>query len=292
MLSKTSQSHEFHRTFVSKGINIMLTIACIKQVPDTTQVKIDPETNTLVRDGIPFIVNPYDTHALEESLRLEDRFGLRSVVLSMGPPNTEATLRKACALGVDEAILLSDRCFGGADTLATSKVLSAAIEKLAEKEELGIVFCGKQTIDGDTAQVGPGIASRLGLHQLTLVDRIEHLDLEKKTIRVRRKLEGRHEIVEAPLPVMISVVRELNRPRYPTVPMRLVAEEAQLKTWDNSVLGLETETVGLNGSPTWVSKIFSPERDQGEVIGDGMNDPEGTAHLLVDKLLSKDLLAL
>lgn len=270
----------------------MLAIACIKQVPDTTQVQIDPVTNTLVREGIPFIVNPYDTHALEESLRLKDAYGFKSVALSMGPPNTEVTLRKACALGVDEAILCSDRAFGGADTLATSKVLSAAIEKLAEKDELGIVFCGKQTIDGDTAQVGPGIASRLGLHQLTLVDRIEYLDLERKTICVRRKLEGRHEIVEAPLPVMITAVRELNRPRYPTVPMRLEAQDVEVQVWDNSVLDLDPQTIGLKGSPTWVSKIFSPEREQGEVIGDGLNDPEGTAQLLIEKLLSKDLLAL
>jgi len=270
----------------------MFSISCIKQVPDTTQVQIDPVTNTLIRDGIPFIVNPYDTHALEEGLRLKDLYDMESIALSMGPPNTEATLRKACALGVDRAILLSDRCFGGADTLATSKVLSAAIERLAEAGELGIVFCGKQTIDGDTAQVGPGIASRLGLHQLTLVDRIEHLDLEEKVIRVRRKLEGRYEIVEAPLPVMITVVRELNRPRYPTVPMRLEAEDVAVETWDNSVLKLDTETVGLKGSPTWVSKIFSPERDQGEIIGDGVNDPVGTANLLIEKLLSKDLLAI
>lgn len=269
----------------------MLVVSCIKQVPDTTQVQIDPETNTLIRDGIPFIMNPYDTHALEESLQLRDKYALRPVALSMGPPNAEATLRKACALGVDDAILLSDRCFGGADTLATSRVLSAAIERLAKSEELGIVFCGKQTIDGDTAQVGPGIASRLGLHQLTLVDRIEHLDLEKKTIRVRRKLEGRYEIVEAPLPVMITVVREINQPRYPTVPMRLAAAEREITVWDNSVLQLDVETIGLKGSPTWVSKIFSPERDQGEIIGNGVGDPEGTAQLLLDKLLSRDLLA-
>lgn len=269
----------------------MLVISCLKQVPDTTQVQIDPVTNTLVRDGIPFIMNPYDTHALEESLRLRDDYGVRSVALSMGPPNAAATLRKACALGVDDAILLSDRCFGGADTLATSRVLSAAIEQLAAVEELAIVFCGKQTIDGDTAQVGPGIASRLGLHQLTLVDRIELLDLEQKRIRVRRKLEGRYEIVEAPLPVMITVVREINQPRYPTVPMRLAAEAAEIKTWNNSRLNLGIESIGLKGSPTWVSKIFSPERDQGELIGDGLNDPEGTAQLLLDKLLSKDLLA-
>jgi len=269
----------------------MLSISCIKQVPDTTQVQIDPVTNTLIRDGIPFIMNPYDSHALEESLRLRHQYGVRSIALSMGPPNAKETLRKACALGVDDAILLSDRCFGGADTLATSCVLSAAIERLARDEELAIVFCGKQTIDGDTAQVGPGIASRLGLHQLTLVDRIELLDPERKTIRVRRKLEGRYEIVEAPLPVMITVVREINRPRYPTVPMRLAAEEVEVTTWDNSVLELDVETIGLKGSPTWVSKIFSPERDQGEIIGDAVNDPKGTAQLLIDKLLSRDLLA-
>ncbi|WP_432821692.1 electron transfer flavoprotein subunit beta/FixA family protein [Trichloromonas sp.] len=268
----------------------MLVIACIKQVPDTTQVQIDPVTNTLVREGIPFIVNPYDTHALEECLRLKDQLGVRVAALSMGPPNAVATLRKACAVGVDEAILLSDRCFGGADTLATSQVLSAAISKLAETEEVALVFCGKQTIDGDTAQTGPGIATRLGYTQLTLVDRIEELDLENRTVRVRRKLEGRYEIVEAPLPAMITAVRELNRPRYPTVPMRLAAANAEIKLWDNKVLQLDEKTVGLKGSPTWVSKIFSPERDKGEIIGDGVNDPVGTAQLLVDKLLDKDLL--
>ncbi|MBT0653574.1 electron transfer flavoprotein subunit beta/FixA family protein [Geomobilimonas luticola] len=270
----------------------MQIVACIKQVPDTTQVQIDPVTNTLVREGIPFIVNPYDTHALEEALRLKDRFGCRVAAISMGPPNAEATLRKALSLGVDEAILLSDRVFGGADTLATSNVLAAAIRKLHGQDEVGIVLCGKQTIDGDTAQVGPGIATRLGYTQLTLVDRIEHIDLEKRVIRVRRKLEGRHEIVEAPLPVMLTVVRELNRPRYPTVPRRLESADAEVKVWNNQVMQLPEPTIGLKGSPTWVSRIFSPERDKGEIIGDGVHDPDGTANLLIDKLLSKDLLAL
>ncbi len=190
----------------------MLVVCCIKQVPDTTQVQIDPVTNTLVREGIPFIVNPYDTHALEESLRLKDRYGLRVAALSMGPPNAEATIRKALSLGVDEAILLSDRSFGGADTLATSNVLSAAVCRLAESDEVALVICGKQTIDGDTAQVGPGIATRLGFTQLTLVDRIEDLDLAARKIRVRRKLEGRYEVVEGRLPAMLTVVREINRP--------------------------------------------------------------------------------
>jgi len=270
----------------------MLIVVCVKQVPDTTQVQIDPVTNTLVREGIPFIVNPYDTHALEESLRLRDRFGCRVAAISMGPPNAEATLRKALAIGVDQAILLSDRVFGGADTLATSNVLAEAIKKLAEQDEVGLVICGKQTIDGDTAQVGPGISTRLGYSQLTLVDRIEHLDLEKRTIRVRRKLEGRHEIVEAPLPAMLTVVRELNRPRYPTVPMRMAALEAEVQVWNNEVLKLDVNSIGLKGSPTWVSRIFSPEREKGEIIGDGVHDPTGTAGLLIDRLLAKDLLAL
>ncbi|AJE02739.1 electron transfer flavoprotein subunit beta/FixA family protein [Geobacter pickeringii] len=271
----------------------MLAIACIKQVPDTTQVQIDPVTNTLVREGIPFIVNPYDTHALEESLRVKDRYGFRSVALSMGPPNAEAALRKALGLGVDEAILCSDRCFGGADTLSTSNVLAAAIRKIGEEsgEEVGIVFCGKQTIDGDTAQVGPGIAVRLGFTQLTLVDRIEALDVAARRIRVRRKLEGRYEIVEAPLPVLITVVRELNRPRYPSVPMRLAAQKGAVKVWDNGMLQLDVSSVGLKGSPTWVSRIFSPQRDKGEIVGDGIGDPEGTARLLIEQLLAKDLLA-
>ena len=268
----------------------MQVIACIKQVPDTTQVQIDPVTNTLVREGIPFIVNPFDTHALEASLQLKDDAGVRTVALSMGPPNAEATLRKALSLGIDRAILCSDRAFGGADTLATSKVLAAAITRLGAEEEVGLVLCGKQTIDGDTAQVGPGIASRLGFAQLTLVDRIELFDPARRMIRVRRKLEGRYEIVEAPLPALVTVVRELNRPRYPTVPRRLAAQEAPVEVWNNEVLKLDVQGIGLKGSPTWVSKIFSPQRDKGEVIGDGTNDPQGAARLLIEKLLAKDLI--
>jgi electron transfer flavoprotein beta subunit len=271
----------------------MLIVACIKQVPDTTQVKIDPVTNTLVREGIPFIMNPYDTHAMEAALQLKDQFGCRVAVLSMGPPNAEATLRKALSAGVDRAILLSDRVFGGADTLATSKVLAAAISRLNnEAGPVGLVICGKQTIDGDTAQVGPGIAVRLGYQQLTLVDKVEELDLASKKLVVSRKLEGRHERVQAPLPALLTVVRELNRPRYPTVPMRLAAATAEVEVWDNSVLQLDPQTIGLKGSPTWVSKIFSPQRDKGEIVGDGYTDPEGTVDLLLNKLMEKDLLPL
>ncbi|MHB9022774.1 MAG: electron transfer flavoprotein subunit beta/FixA family protein [Armatimonadota bacterium] len=270
----------------------MLVVACVKQVPDTTQVKIDPVTNTLIREGVPFIINPFDTHALEECLRLKDQYGFRVAVISMGPPNAETTLRKALAAGADEVVLLSDRVFGGADTLATSRVLAEAILRLSQQDEVAFVLCGKQTIDGDTAQVGPGIATRLGYAQLTLVDHIESLDMQTKRVRVRRKLEGRHEIVEAPMPAVLTVVREINRPRYSTVPMRLAAGAATIPVWNNGVLNLDTSTIGLNGSPTKVNKIFSPERAKGEIIGDGANDPVGAAELLVDRLIGKDILSL
>jgi len=270
----------------------VLVVVCIKQVPDTTQVKIDPVTGTLVREGVPFIINPFDTHALEEGLRLKDKYGFRVVAISMGPPNTEVTLRKCLALGADGVVLLSDRVFGGADTLATSRILAEAINQLAQEEELALVVCGRQTIDGDTAQVGPGIATRLKCSQLTLVDQIQSVDLQAKKVRARRKLEGRYEIVEATLPAVVTVLREINHPRYPIVPMRLAAEEAEVTLWDNKVMQLPEDTVGLRGSPTQVRKIFSPERIKGEILGDGANKPEEAAQLLIDKLLEKDIIPL
>ncbi|CAG37779.1 electron transfer flavoprotein subunit beta/FixA family protein [Desulfotalea psychrophila] len=269
----------------------MQVIACIKQVPDTTQVKIDPVTNTLVREGIPFIVNPYDTHALEAALDLKDKYGVSVTVVTMGPPNSANALKKALAMGADRAILLSDRAFGGADTLATSKVITAALAKLQGEEEIGLIFCGKQTIDGDTAQVGPGIASRMKIPQLTLVDNVEEFTPASKKIRVRRKLEGRYERVESKMPALVTVVREINSPRYPTVPTRLKSFNAPIETWDNSDLKIDPETIGLKGSATWVSKIFSPEREKGEIVGDGINAPQEAAAQLIDKLLSKDVLS-
>lgn len=268
----------------------MLVVACVKQVPDTTQVKVDPDTGTLVREGVPFIINPFDAHALEESLRLKDRYGFRVAVISMGPPNTEVTLRRTLALGADEAVLLSDRVFGGADTLATSQVLAAAVARLAEREELALVICGKQTIDGDTAQVGPGIATRLGYQQLTLVDAVTGIDLAARRVNVRRRLEGRHEIVSAPLPAVLTVLREINQPRYPTVPRRLRAETAKVALWDNKVMALDESTIGLKGSPTQVRRIFSPERVQGEILDDGKKEPAAVASLLLEKLKAKDLI--
>ncbi len=269
----------------------MLVVACIKQVPDTTQVSVDPVTGTLIREGVPFIMNPFDTHALEESLRLKDRYGFRVAVITMGPPSAEDTLRKAQALGADEAILLSDRVFGGADTLATSMVLTEAIRKLASQEELALILCGRQTIDGDTAQVGPGIATRLGCTQLTLVDRIEDVDVRAKLVKVRRRLEGRHEIVSAPLPAMVAVLREINTPRYPTVPSRLFAAEARISLWDNKVMTIDEQQIGLKGSATQVRKIFSPERTRGEILGHEQDDPDDVARRLIDTMMQKDLLS-
>ncbi|MDP7415409.1 MAG: hypothetical protein QF906_00960, partial [Dehalococcoidales bacterium] len=189
-------------------------------------------------------------------------------------------------------VLLSDRAFGGADTLATSMVLAEAIRRLDREEEVAVVLCGRQTIDGDTAQVGPGIATRLGYSQLTLIDRIEEMDLSAKQVKVRRKMRTRSEIVIAPLPAMIAVTREVNRLRYPTVPMRLATEDATVTLWDNREMKLDEEMVGLKGSATQVHRIFSPERAKGEMLGDGLNNPEETAQLLVARLIEKDLLNL
>lgn len=250
----------------------MHVVVCVKMVPDTTLVQIDPVTNTLIREGVPFITNPFDTHAVEAAIRLKDQYGARVTVLSMGPPAAEKVLRKALSIGADEAMLVSDRMFGGADTLATSFVLSEAIKKIAQANPVDLLFCGMQTIDGDTAQVGPGIACRLGFSQLTLVDQVENVNMTAKTVRVRRKLETYYEVVEANLPAMITVVREINTPRYPTVPGRLMADCKQIPIWSNDVLKLDTKMTGLNGSPTHVRRIFAPEREKGEVVmAEGQN---------------------
>ncbi len=266
-------------------------VVCVKMVPDTTQVKIDPVTNTLVREGVPFITNPFDTNAVEEALRFKDKYGAYITAVSMGPPPAEGVLRKALSQGVDEAVLLSDRAFGGADTLATSTVIGLAIKKIDETRPVDIVFCGKQTIDGDTAQVGPGIARRLDICQLTLVDEIISVNQEKKTIKVRRKLEGYHEIVEARLPAMITVEREINTPRYPTVPSRLESEEIKVQVMTNNQLKLDPNTIGLLGSPTQVRRIFAPEREQGEIIMGEGDQKDNAVDTFFNKLVEWDFVS-
>jgi electron transfer flavoprotein beta subunit len=259
----------------------MHVVVCVKMVPDTTQVKIDPVTNTLIRKDVPFITNPFDTHAVEEALRIRDKYGARVTVVSMGPPAAESVLRRALSLGADDGVLLCDQAFGGADTLATSKVLAEAIRKLDQAEPVDLIICGQQTIDGDTAQVGPGIACRLGVSQLTLVDEISKIDQAAKTLRVRRRLDHQRETVEASLPALITVVREINSPRYPTVPGRLVAADAALPTWANSLLAIQAEKIGLRGSPTQVKKIFAPQRSKGEIVqGEGAHKESAVAHVL------------
>lgn len=268
-------------------------VVAVKQVPDTTQVKVDPATGTLIREEVPFIMNPFDIHAVEEALRLKDRFGCSVTAVTMGPPNATATLRKCLALGVDDVVLVSDRAFGGADTLATSYVLSEVVRRV-EKEHgrVDLVICGKQTIDGDTAQVGPGIAVRLNYCLLTLVDKIIDIDGAQRRITVRRKLEGRREIVEAGMPACLTLVREINAPRYPRVPNRLAAEAAEIPVWDNQFLQLNLSRIGLKGSPTAVKKIFAPERARGEILGDAENDPEAAVQLLIKRLIEKDLISI
>jgi electron transfer flavoprotein beta subunit len=263
------------------GIHV---VVCVKMVPDTTQVRIDPVTNTLVREGIPFITNPFDSPAVEEALRLRDTCKAKVTIVSMGPPTAEAVIRKAIAMGADAGVLLSDRVFGGADTLATSKVLARAIAELSEKEKVDLVMCGRQTIDGDTAQVGPGIATRLGFTQITLVDKVMSVDVEKRTIVVRRKTDEWHEIVEAAWPALITLEREANRPRYPSVPRRLYADIVPIPIWNNYVLRLDPDTIGLKGSATTVKRIFAPEARHGEIFSGNGNGSQEMVGVILNKL--------
>jgi electron transfer flavoprotein beta subunit len=277
---------------MSRDHGLLRVVVCVKMVPDTTQVKIDPVTNTLVRKDVPFITNPFDTRAVEAALRVKDKYGAHVTAMSMGPPSAEAVLRRALSLGVDEAVLLSDMAFGGADTLATSNVLAEAIRKLDQRRPVDLIVCGQQTIDGDTAQVGPGIACRLRVSQLTLVDEITRIDGHSKRICVRRRLDQHYEVVETDLPAMITVVREINVPRYPTVPGRLAAADAALPTWNNSVLKLDAEKIGLRGSPTQVKRIFAPQRAKGEIVrGDGEHR-NAAVQQIVTKLVDWDVVRL
>lgn len=245
---------------------MMHIVACIKQVPDTTQVRVAPETNTLIREGIPTIVNPYDVHAIEEAVRLKERYGGKVTVISMGPPQAREALQKALSMGADDACLLSDGKFAGADTLATSYALAEAIRFLDGQSPVDLVICGKQTIDGDTAQVGPGMACRLGYSQLTYVDQVVEVALKDRSITARRHLEGAYEIVCTSLPAVITVVKEINEPRYASLPNLIRALEADIPVITAASLKLDTDYCGLKGSPTKVKKIFPPPRRSGGAV--------------------------
>lgn len=236
-------------------------VVCVKQVPDTTEVKIDPATNTLIRQGVPSIINPFDKNALEAALQLKEKQGGTVTVISMGPPQAKEALKECLAIGADTAILVSDRAFGGADTLATSYTLAAAIRKLGTYD---IIFCGKQAIDGDTAQVGPETAEHLGIAQATYVAK---MDVDGDIVRLEREQEEGYEVIEVKLPLLVSVVKSINEPRLPTVKGTMKANRTEIKMWTAADLDVDAQRIGLTGSPTQVRRIFTPpQRTQGVVI--------------------------
>ena len=236
-------------------------VVCIKQVPDSAQIRVHPVTNTIMRQGVPTIINPYDLFALEEALRLRDKRGGEVTVLTMGPPSAEESLRKALTFGADRAVLLTDRFFAGSDTLATTYALAAAIKKVSETFGApDIVFTGKQTIDGDTAQVGPGIAKRLDMRQLTYVAQINNVDPQGRTIEVQRRSEGGVQILRGKLPCLITMLEATNEMRRGTMVEAIRAARAEIVKWSSVDAGIEDKTkIGLKGSPTIVKKVFAPK---------------------------------
>ena len=252
-------------------------LVCLKQVPGTTEVKIDPVKNTLIRQGIKNVTNPFDTYALEEGVRLRERFGGKVTAISMGPPQAVDMLREAITVGADDAILLSDIAFAGADTLATSRTLAKAVRKLGN---IDLVICGRQTIDGDTGQVGPEMAEALDLPFVSYVSKVE--DTAGGRLRVQRLVEDGYETVEAPLPAVITVVKEINVPRVPSLRGTMKAKNAQIPTWKAEDVGIAKEEAGLSGSATQVVKVFFPQRvKRAEMI---QGDPAAQAEALISKL--------
>jgi electron transfer flavoprotein beta subunit len=237
----------------------MKIIVLIKQVPDSTDVKIDPVTNTLKREGVKAVINPFDMYAIEEALRVRERIGEgQVVVVTMGPPQAAEALREAISMGADEAVLLSDRKFAGSDTWATSYTISQAIRKIGD---FNIIFCGKQASDGDTAQVGPGVSTHLGIPQVTYIKKIE--TVTKDSARVERMTEEGYDVIDTPLPVLFSVVKEINEPRLPSLKGKMRAKKVEIITWTADDLGCEKNKIGLEGSPTRVVKVFTPPAREG-----------------------------
>jgi len=252
-------------------------VVCLKQVPGTTKVKIDPQTNTLVREGIENITNPFDTYALEEGVRIKERCGGKVTALSMGPPQAEEMLREAISTGADEAILISDSAFAGSDTWATAYTLAKAINKL---EKCDLAICGRQTIDGDTGQVGPELAEILDLPFVAYVSQIE--EISDGHIRIRRMIEEGYEVIETSLPAVITVVKEINVPRLPSLRGLARAKSAVIPVWGAAELGVDKSAVGLSGSATRVVKIFFPQRVHRSEMLQG--DLESQVNTLVNKL--------
>ncbi|MDR3013272.1 MAG: electron transfer flavoprotein subunit beta/FixA family protein [Chitinispirillales bacterium] len=233
-------------------------VVCIKQVPGTTQVKINPETGTLIRDGVEAVVNPFDEYAIEEAIRIKEKKGGTVKVVTMGPPQAEAALRTAISMGADEAYLVSDRAFAGSDTWATSYTLTAAIKTLGKVD---LIICGKQAIDGDTAQVGPGIAEMLDIPFVAWVRKIE--EISETSIKLERLMEEGYDVLEMPLPGLITVVKEINEPRMASLKGKMKAKSAQINTLSTSNMDVDPQFIGLKGSPTQVLRSFVPERKSG-----------------------------
>ena len=254
----------------------MKIIVCIKQVPDTSEVKINPETGTLIREGVPSIINPYDMHAIEAGLQMREKVGGTVTVLTMGPPQAETALREALSMGADDAVLLSDRAFAGSDTWATSYTLSKAIEKLGAD----IIICGKQAIDGDTAQVGPEVAEFLNIPHISYIRKME--DITQSSIRVQRLMDEGYDVVESTLPVLLTVVKELNEPRFPSLRGKMAAKKAEIKKWGSSDIQADESSIGLKGSPTRVKNIFAPGAKKDRKMLEGT--PEEQVDTLIKEL--------
>ena len=229
-------------------------IVCVKQVPDAKDVRLDPATNTLAREGVESIMNPYDRHALEEAVAIKEKVGGSVTVLTMGPPQAEAVLREAIACGADDAVLVSDRAFAGADTWATSYTLAKAIQTLGTSD---LVLCGKQAIDGDTAQVGPGLAQRLNVPFVTCVQKTRAVSSE--AIEVERMMDDGFDVIRLPLPALMTVVKDVNEPRVASLKGKMKAKKAEIKKLSAADIGAKAQCIGLAGSPTKVVRVFSPE---------------------------------
>jgi len=259
----------------------MKIVVCIKQVPDTTEIKLDPVKGTLIRDGVPSIMNPDDKGGLEEALKLKDLYGAHVTVITMGPPQAEAILREAYAMGVDRAILLTDRKFAGADTLATSNALAAALREL----DYDLIIAGRQAIDGDTAQVGPQIAEHLGIPQVSYLKEMKYNEAAH-TITVKRVIEDGYYLLETQLPALVTVLSEANTPRYMRVGNIVDAFDKEVEVWTVDNVKIEVEKLGLKGSPTQVKKSFTKGAKQAGKVFDDL-DAKQAADLIVEKLKEK-----
>ena len=261
-------------------------LVCAKQVPNTNEIKINPETGTLIRDGVESILNHDDANALEEALALKDKYDdVEVIVVSMGPPQAKDMLLECLAKGADEAILLSDRAVGGSDTWATSNAVTAAIKHYGEFD---MIFAGRQAIDGDTAQVGPQIAEKLDLPQVTYVQKFE-ISEDRKTVTVQRQLEDGYEVIEVPVPCMLTAIKELNTPRYMSIGGIYYAKNKPLHVWSAADVAVDLNTVGLKASPTNVFRSFTPKPKEPGVKIEGDSETDLAKNLLI-KLKGKHVI--